>query len=167
MEAWWEVGSAGRMAPQAPGGVADWCCGCDIRRSAEAPKRRSTEAPKRRTASIAGLPLETIYLGASTCNSPRIAWLPPVAMASVVGRMGSRAWGHYSPRIAWLPPVATASVVGRMGSRAWGHYSPRIAWLPPVAMASVVGRMGSRAWGHYSPRIAWLPPVAMASVVAG
>src|SRR5690554_3188275 len=92
MEAWWEIGFAGRMAPQAPGGVADWCCGCDIRRSAEAPKRRSAEAPKRRsaeapkrrTASIAGLPLETIYLGASTCNSPRIAWLPPVAMASVV-----------------------------------------------------------------------------------
>src|SRR5690554_2850945 len=76
MEARWEIGFAGRMAPQAPGGVADWCCGCDIRRSAEAPKRR--------TASIAGLPLETIYLGASTCNSPRIAWLPPVAMASVV-----------------------------------------------------------------------------------
>src|SRR5690554_5934149 len=86
MEAWWEIGFAGRMAPEAPGGVADWCCGCEIRRSAEAPKRRS--------ASIAGLPLETIYLGASTCNSPRIAWLPPVAMASVVGRMGSRAWGH-------------------------------------------------------------------------
>src|SRR5690554_7828547 len=85
MEAWWEVGSAGRMAPQAPGGVADWCCGCDIRRSAEAPKRRSAEAPKRRTASIAGLPLETIYLGAPTCNSPRIAWLPPVAMASLEG----------------------------------------------------------------------------------
>src|SRR5690554_2145786 len=58
MEAWWEIGFAGRMAPQAPGGVADWCCGCDIRRSAEAPKRR--------TASIAGLPLETSYLGAST-----------------------------------------------------------------------------------------------------
>src|SRR5690554_1015932 len=84
MEAWWEIGFAGRMAPQAPGGVADWCCGCDIRRSAEAPKRRSAEAPKRRTASIAKLPLETIYLNASTCNSPRIAWLPPVAMASVV-----------------------------------------------------------------------------------
>src|SRR5690554_6044321 len=135
MEAWWEIGFAGRMAPQAPGGVADWCCGCDIRRSAEAPKRRSAEAPDRQHS---GAPTGDHLPGRFHLQFAPHSVAPTSSNGLCGSRIGSRAWGHYSPRIAWLPPVAMASVVGRMGSRAWGHYSPRIAWLPPVAMASVV-----------------------------
>src|SRR5690554_7168321 len=83
MEAWWEIGAAGRMAPQAPGGAADWCCGCDIRRSAEAPDRQHSGAPT----------------GDHLPGRFHLQFAPhsvaPTSSNGLCGsRIGSRAWGH-------------------------------------------------------------------------